>query len=67
MRIQCLLIAAVINFKRLIAFLSPSQPLPEALQGVLVALWSYLIAIITFCVASATDQKIPTRTALSTK
>jgi transposase len=62
MRIQCLLVAAVINFKRLIALFSPLQPLSEALQTVLVALWSYLITIITFHGICDTARKTPPQT-----
>lgn len=67
MRIQCLLVAAVINFKRLIALFSPFQPLPEALQAVVRTLWRHLIAIIIFSGIRSTGAKISPQIALVIK
>ncbi len=66
MRIQCLLIAAVINFKRLITLSSSFQPLSEAVQEVVGTLWRYLITIITFCGICDTARKTSPQTALKT-
>ena len=49
MRIQSLLIAAVINFKRLIALFRPATLIPGSIRAALETFRRYLIAVIAFC------------------
>jgi hypothetical protein len=45
MRIQCLLIATVINFKRLITLLTIPNPLSRALLNAMTSLWRVIVAL----------------------
>jgi hypothetical protein len=45
MRIQCLLIAAVINFKRLITLLTIPNPLSKALPNAIFSFWRVIVAL----------------------
>jgi transposase len=56
MRIQCLLIAAVINFKRLITLLTATNRLPQAILDAICTLWRNLIAIAQFEQSTSLSQ-----------
>lgn len=45
MRVQCLLIAALINFKRLITLLTIPNPLSSALLNAITSLWRVIVAL----------------------
>jgi transposase len=49
MRIQCLLIAAVLNFKRLVASLSPIYGFRETISTLVSAIWCMLGIVRRFC------------------
>ena len=53
MRVQCLLIAAVINFKRLIAFFLPWNMAYRVFLGVFACLWRQLFPFRIGCVSQA--------------
>lgn len=64
MRIQCLLIAAVINFKRLITLLTAPNRLPQAILDAIYALWRNLIAIAQFEQSTSLSQDRRCKTTL---
>jgi transposase len=64
MRIQCLLIAAVINFKRLVMFLTATNRLPQAIWDASYALWRNLIAIAQFEQSTSLSQDRRCKTTL---